>query len=113
MSIEALLDALPPERQVEAKTWLAEFARVTGAAAELTEGGMIAFGAPAANGQRLGFSPRRREVVVYLRAPADSHAQHLALLGPHKADGHRLYVKRVADLNAAAFAALLSDDWVG
>jgi len=58
---------------------------------------------------RIGFSPRAQELVLYggfLRNPA-----RLERLGKHKAGKGCLYVKRLADVDAAELEAIAAEAW--
>jgi len=55
-----------------------------------------------------GFSPRKREITVYVMAGFKGAEQILARLGPHRASaGSCLYLKRLADVDLAALEELV------
>ena len=54
-----------------------------------------------------GFSPRGRELVVYLPADPPDRDALLARLGKHKAGKSCLYIKRLADVDEAVLEQLI------
>ena len=55
-----------------------------------------------------GFSPRKRELTVYVMAGFEGAEKILARLGPHRASaGSCLYLKRLADIDLAALEELV------
>ncbi|HEX8644134.1 MAG TPA: DUF1801 domain-containing protein [Allosphingosinicella sp.] len=54
-----------------------------------------------------GFSPRAKELVVYLPADAPNKDALLAKLGKHKIGKSCLYLKRLADVDEAVLAELV------
>jgi hypothetical protein len=55
------------------------------------------------------FSPRAREIVLYLAAHSERTEALLARLGRHKAGTSCIYVKRLADLDQAVLEELVAD----
>lgn len=53
------------------------------------------------------FSPRKRELVVYLAEDLDGDVPELARLGPHRTGRSCLYVKRLADVDQQALRTLV------
>src|SRR5687767_5244453 len=95
-----------PDRREDARALCALMSRVTGEAPIMWGGSIIGFGryhyrydsgregdAPAA-----GFSPRARELVVYLSAHSDASDDLLGRLGKHKVGKSCLYIKRLSDV---------------
>lgn len=56
-----------------------------------------------------GFAIRGKDLVVYLTADSPGQAELLARLGKHKLGKACLYFKRLADLDQAVLAQLVSD----
>ena len=50
---------------------------------------------------RIGFSPRKGQMVLYLACDLQKHAKTLARLGKHKTGKGCLYVKRLSDVDLA------------
>jgi hypothetical protein len=55
---------------------------------------------------RLGFSPRKAELVLYLLTGAPEQADQLARLGKHKRGKSCLYVRTLADVDEAVLEEL-------
>jgi hypothetical protein len=56
----------------------------------------------------IGFSPRKSSTTIYLSDGCDVHAEVLARLGRHTTTGSCLYVKRLADVDQAVLAELVT-----
>jgi hypothetical protein len=56
---------------------------------------------------RIGFSPRKRDLTIYLMSGLDKHATLLKKLGEHRTGKGCLYVKKLEDLNLAALDRLI------
>jgi hypothetical protein len=56
----------------------------------------------------IGFSPRKRDLTLFLMPGLDTHAPLLARLGRHKAGKGCLYVKRLADVDVAVLRELIA-----
>ena len=59
---------------------------------------------------RMGFSPRKASLVLYLPHPPDRDAL-LARLGKHATGVGCLYIKKLADVDASALEALVQASW--
>lgn len=57
---------------------------------------------------RIGFSPRKAELVLYLVDGSDGHAELLAQLGKHRTGVSCLYIKKLADVDMAVLEALIT-----
>ena len=55
-----------------------------------------------------GFSPRKREISVYLTASSPGQADLLARLGRHKMGKSCLYIRRLTDIDPAVLEQLIS-----
>ena len=56
---------------------------------------------------RIGFSPRAKELVLYIGATDPDVADLLAKLGKHKTGKGCLYLKRLADVDTAVLEAMI------
>jgi hypothetical protein len=112
--IEAAPDAV---RRDDAKTLVALMARVTGEEPVMWGPSIIGFGSyhyryeSGHEGEacRMGFSPRKAELVLYVLNGSPEQAAQLARLGRHKTGKSCLYVKRLADVDMAVLEELLRD----
>ena len=57
---------------------------------------------------RIGFSPRKAELVLYLVDGFDGHADLLARLGKHRTGVSCLYIKKLADVDMAVLEQLIT-----
>ena len=58
---------------------------------------------------RIGFSPRAKELVLYLDATAPSYPALLARLGKHRVGKGCLYIKRLADVDESVLESLVTE----
>lgn len=115
VSVEAFIDAVEnPVRRADARRVHAMLARITGAPARMWGPTIIGFGEyhytydSGHSGVmcRLGFSPRKAELVLYLLTGAPEQADQLARLGKHKRGKSCLYVRTLADVDEAVLEEL-------
>ncbi|HEX8381743.1 MAG TPA: DUF1801 domain-containing protein [Sphingomonas sp.] len=118
-AVEALLAGVsPPERQADARALAALMARVTDMP-PAAWGTMIGFGryhyryesGREGEAMRIGFAPRKSELVVYVMGGFPGHEALLARLGKHRAGKSCLYVKRLADIDAGVLEELVGAAW--
>jgi Domain of unknown function (DU1801) len=116
--VAAFIERVPDaKRREDAKALCAIMARATGESAKMWGPSIVGFGryhyrydsgregdAPA-----VGFSPRARELVLYLAAHSDRTGSLLARLGKHKGGKSCLYVRRLADVDEAVLEELVAD----
>ncbi len=60
---------------------------------------------------RIGFSPRKTELVVYLLPGYEEKKAELAKLGKHRIGKSCLYLKSLADVDMKVFEGLVQDAW--
>jgi hypothetical protein len=108
VSVDAFIEALDnPVRREDARTIRAMMERITGEPACIWGPSIIGFGSyhykyesgREGTACRLGFSPRKAELVLYLLTGAPEQEAQLARLGPHKTGKACLYVKKLADVD--------------
>jgi hypothetical protein len=107
MSVADFLDAVePPERREDGKAVCAMMERVTGEPPVIWGPSIIGFGSYRYQcGKReetmcrLGFSPRKAELVLYVLTGTPEQEAQLARLGKHKSGKACLYIKKLADVN--------------
>jgi hypothetical protein len=58
-----------------------------------------------------GFSPRAKELVVYLPAHSERTAGLFERLGKHKAGKSCVYIKKLEDVDQAVLAELIADSY--
>ena len=56
-----------------------------------------------------GFSPRKRELTLYIMPGVERFPGHLAMLGAHKTGKSCLYIKRLADVDVKVLATMIEE----
>ncbi len=103
-----------PERRADGETLCAMLTRITGEEPRMWGPSIIGFGSyhykydsgHEGTSCRLGFSPRKAELVLYVLSGADDEADRLARLGKHKTGKSCLYIKRLADVDMTVLEEL-------
>lgn len=107
-SVDAFIAAAePPQRSEDAKVIRAMMERLSGERAVMWGPSIIGFGSchykydsgREGDMPRLGFSPRKAELVFYLSDEFPGHADLMARLGKHRFGKACLYVKRLSDID--------------
>lgn len=103
-----------PERRADGETLCAMLMRITGEEPRMWGPSIIGFGSyyykydsgHEGTSCRLGFSPRKAELVLYVQSGADDEADRLGRLGKHKTGKSCLYIKRLADVDMTVLEEL-------
>ena len=107
-SVDAFLDAVPdPQRRADGKAVRAMMERITGEPARMWGPSIVGFGSyhykydSGHEGEmcRLGFSPRKAELVLYVLTQSGSQDALLARLGKHRTGKSCLYIRRLGDVD--------------
>lgn len=115
ISVCAFIDAVADERQRgDALKIAAMMERLSGHKAKMWGPSIIGFGqyhykyASGYEGDmaRIGFSPRKGNIVLYLVDGFAGHAELMAKLGKHKTGKSCLYLKRLSDVDEAVLEQL-------
>lgn len=115
VSIEAFLDTIAdPGRREDARAVRAMMTRVTGKPAAMWGPSIVGFGSyhyrydSGHKGTmcRLGFSPRKAELVLYVLTGSEGQDALLARLGKHKTGKSCLYIKRLSDVDEGVLEEL-------
>ena len=109
----------PAQRRADAERLLALMRAVTGQAPQMWGPTMIGFGAyhyryeSGREGDtfRIGFAPRKPQLVLYLSCDIAEHSALLARLGPHTTGLSCLYIKRLDQVDMAALTELVVAAW--
>ena len=116
--VAGFLEALPDEgRREDAKAICAMMERAIGEPPRMWGPSIVGFGLyryrypSGREGEAgvAGFSPRARELVVYLPADPPDRDELLARLGKHKAGKCCIYIKRLADVDMPVLERLVVD----
>ena len=118
VSVDAFIDAVPDAtRREDAKTLTALMTRLTGEEPVMWGPSIIGFGSyrytydSGHSGEmcRIGFSPRKAELVLYVLNAYTDQSAELAKLGRHKTGKGCLYIKKLADVDMAVLEGLVRD----
>jgi hypothetical protein len=108
VSADALIEAVPdPVRREDAKVVRAMMERLTGEPARIWGPSIVGFGSyhyryesgHEGTACRLGFSPRKAELVLYVLTGEPEQQAMLARLGKHRVGKSCLYIKKLADVD--------------
>ncbi|MCU0949996.1 MAG: hypothetical protein MUC68_02775 [Burkholderiaceae bacterium] len=113
--VGAWLAALPAARRADCHALVALMRNATGATPVLWGTSIVGFGRcalPYADGRTqdwplIAFSPRAKDLTVYLMDGTARHAGALARLGPHRTGATCLYLKSLDGLDAATLSAVI------
>ncbi len=115
-SVAAFLDAIPDAGRRQDALAIRDMMReVTGAEPRMWGGSIVGFGdyhykyASGREGDwfRVGFSPRKQNLTLYLTYGYEQHADVLARLGKYKTGKACLYINRLRDVDMAALRELV------
>ena len=118
VSVDDFIEAIDnPQRREDAKKVRALFERLTGEPAKMWGPTIIGFGSyhyKYDSGHegvmcRMGFSPRKAELVLYVLTGAAGQEANLARLGRHRTGKVCLYIKRLSDVDEAVLEELAAD----
>jgi hypothetical protein len=115
VAVDSFIDAVPhPQRREDARKVRAMMERLSGHPAAMWGPSIVGFGTyhykydSGHEGTmcRLGFSPRKAELVLYVLTEAQDQDALLARLGKHKTGKCCLYIKKLADVDEAVLEEL-------
>ncbi|WP_423604706.1 DUF1801 domain-containing protein [Sphingomonas sp. MS122] len=106
-----------PARREDAKTVCAMMERISGEPPRMWGPSIIGFGSyrykydSGHEGMmcRLGFSPRKAQLVLYVLTGAAGEDERLAKLGKHKTGKSCLYINKLADVDLAVLEQMVRD----
>lgn len=115
-SVERFLDALDEARRHDCQTLVRLMSKATGAAPRMWGANIVGFGdyhykyetGREGDWFQVGFSPRARDLTLYLLPNLDRHQALLDKLGPHKTGKSCLYVKRLSDVDGKVLEKLIA-----
>ena len=120
-SVTAFLDAVEnDERRADGYQLLDMFKEITREEAVMWGPSIIGFGSyhykydSGHEGDMCltGFSPRSRELVLYVSAGADYNKPLLAKLGKHRTGKSCLYIKRLTDVDKDVLKEIINTDYI-
>lgn len=120
VSVEDFLDAVPdPVRRADGQAIDAMMRRVTGLDPQMWGPTIIGYGSyhyqydsgHKGDACRMGFSPRKAELVLYVLADRPGLDGDLAQLGKHRRGKGCLYVRKLADVDLAVLERIARGCW--
>jgi hypothetical protein len=116
VKVEDFISAVPDaQRRDDARTLVTLMERLSGETAYMWGPSIIGFGSyryPCGKREeeapRLGFSPRAKELVVYLVPEHEGKDDLLAKLGKHRLGKACLYIKRLSDVDERMLEELIT-----
>jgi hypothetical protein len=111
------LESVPdPQRKKDAKALATLMRKTTGTTPAMWGTSIVGYGVTTYQGSRgktvdwfrVGFSPRKAALVVYLMGGLQAHTLSLARLGPHKIGGGCLYLARFAEIDREVLANMIA-----
>lgn len=115
-SVGEFLDSIqPPERQADAHAVCALMEDLSGERPQMWGSAIVGFGSyhykydsgREGDSPRIGFSPRKAALTLYVLDGIPQQAELLAALGKHKTGKSCLYVKSLEDVNMAVLGELV------
>lgn len=116
-SVDEFIAAASPEKKSDSERLIAILQDITGEKPVLWGPSIIGFGryhyeydsGHEGDSVLIGFSPRKRELVIYIMPGFDSFQALLAKLGKHKAGKSCLYIKRLSDIDLKVLTELMAE----
>ena len=117
VAVADFIAAVPdPVRRADAETVCAMMARLSGEPAMMWGPSIVGFGSYSylcgkreERFLRIGFSPRAKELVLYLLPGYEGKEVQLAKLGKHRTGKSCLYIKKLADVDQAVLEDLTAE----
>lgn len=117
ISVDAFIAAVSdPHKQGDARRLAAIMERLTGEPAKMWGPSIVGFGSyryrydsgREGEAARIGFSPRAKELVIYLVDGYEQSGDLLARLGKHRIGKSCLYIKKLADVDMTVLEELIA-----
>lgn len=115
--VDAFLATVPEPTRSDCRELVTIMKAATGADPVMWGSSIVGFGSTHfryASGRegdwfRVGFSPRKRNLTLYLLDGVDSHAEQLQRLGKHSTGKGCLYIKQLDDVDRGVLVELIND----
>ena len=116
-SVATFLKTLDAGRRADCEALTEMMTKATGAPPVMWGSAIVGFGnhqykyATGRQGDwfRVGFSPRKAALTLYIMGGRERRQEFLAKLGKHKLGGGCLYIKSLADVDRKVLAAMIAD----
>ncbi len=118
-SVSAFLKSIDdPDRRRDCRTVAAMMTKATGAKPALWGDSIVGFGSyeyQARGGPaqwfRMGFSPRKKNLVLYILPGVEAFPALLKKLGKHKTGRSCLYINKLADIDQGVLREIVAKGW--
>jgi hypothetical protein len=115
-SVAAFLNGVDADRRADCRALVRMMSDATGAKPKMWGSSIVGFGnhryeydsGRGGDWFMTGFSPRKRDLTLYLMPGVQRYPDLLAKLGKHSTGVGCLYIKRLADVDAAVLKELLA-----
>ena len=119
--VEGFLDSVDPKWHDDARALCALMAEVSGEPPTMWGTSIVGFGnyhyryATGREGDtfRVGFSPRKQNLTLYVTDGFERHGERLKALGPHKLGASCLYLKSLQGVDLDVLRAIIADSLAG
>jgi hypothetical protein len=119
VTYEQFRDSVEPARHEECDALVKLMSAITGEPPVMWGGAIIGFGkyhyqyqsGHSGDSFRIGFSPRKAQLSLYVVSGFEGLTEPLSRLGKHSLGKSCLYIKRLRDVNMAALEDLLRLGW--
>ena len=117
--VASFIQTLEEKRKAEAETLIEMFQSITGYEPVMWGPSIIGFGSydyryesgRTGTSLRMGFSPRKAALVIYVVPGFVGLEQELRAIGPHRHEKSCLYIKSLSKMNLPALKALATKVW--
>ena len=114
--VDSFLKTVDDDRRADCKTLVRLMSDATGAKPQMWGSSIVGFGSHryqypsgrAGDWFMVGFSPRKRDLTVYIMPGVKRYPRLLAKLGPHSTGVGCLYIKKLADVDVEVLKELLA-----
>lgn len=114
-SVDAFLDTLPTEQQEDSRVLISIMSKITNEPPKMWGTSIIGFGtfhyksAAGSEGDwmRIGFSPRKGKLSLYVTYDASHYTQMLDTLGKYKIGKGCIYINKLADVDVPELEKLI------
>ena len=117
MNVEDFIASASPDKKSDSQQLIAILQKITGEVPTMWGPSIIGFGSYhyqyesglEGDSAMIGFSPRKRELVVYIVPGFETFHALLDKLGKHKIGQSCLYIKRLSDINIKVLTDLMTE----
>lgn len=116
-SVAEFIASVAPDRQEDCRTLIRMMSEASGAEPRMWGPSIVGFGSyhyayesgREGDWMLIGFSPRKRDLTLYIMAGFSHYAALLADLGKYRTGKSCLYVKQLADVDTAVLQELMNE----